>query len=154
MHIQICRKWETSLSVCGELTIVDNSFKCFTIEPSRYTPVHPGHPCIISGLYPVKLTMSPHLGYMTPEILNVPGRSDIRWHIANKPSDLKGCAGVGSERAKDWVSHSGNTFEALMKILTGNDIIVEYIERIESYSAVVPFVNIVNSVPNSITNTV
>jgi Family of unknown function (DUF5675) len=57
---------------------LDGVKECYYLEPSRYTPFYSGHPCIEAGSYHVVLTMSPHLGYVCPEVLNVPGRTEIR----------------------------------------------------------------------------
>jgi hypothetical protein len=117
MKVEIHRNWETSLSVISELH-VDGTFVCFGLEPSRKTPVHEGHPCIQAGTFRVVLTKSPHLGYLTPEVLNVPGREAIRWHIGNKPADVLGCVAVGRKRAVDWVGESSLAFhDDLMPIL-------------------------------------
>jgi hypothetical protein len=116
MRVEIHRKWETDLSVCGEMWI-DGQFECFTLEPSRRTPIHVGHPCIPAGTYQVRLTPSPHLGYVTPEVLNVPGRTAIRWHIANKPEDVLGCIAVGETHSRDWVGSSTAAFKKLMVLL-------------------------------------
>jgi hypothetical protein len=48
MNVEIRRKWETDLSVCGEMWI-DGQFECLTLEPSRLTPIHADHPCIAAG---------------------------------------------------------------------------------------------------------
>jgi len=119
MNIEIRRKWETPRSVCGEMWI-DGKFQCFTLEPARTTPVHAGHPCIPAGSYKIVLTKSPHLGYVTPEVLNVPGRTAIRWHVGNKPEDVLGCVAVGSgysSNAPDFVAHSKFAFDQLMQAL-------------------------------------
>lgn len=117
MLVEIKRRWETDRSVCGEM-YVDGVFQNYTLEPARDTPVHAGHPCISIGSYSVILTASPHLGYVTPEVLNVPGRTAIRWHIGNKPEDVLGCAAVGVTRNVDWVGGSRIAFKSLMDKLT------------------------------------
>jgi hypothetical protein len=48
MNVEIRRKWETDLSVCGEMWI-DGQFECLTLEPSRLTPIHADHPCFAAG---------------------------------------------------------------------------------------------------------
>jgi len=118
MKLDIYREHETSRSITGRLEI-DGQEECFTIEPSRDTPVHAGHPCIPAGLYDVELTLSPHFHYVTPEIMNVPGRSYIRIHRANKPEDLLGCTGVGESLGPqpDWIGGSKKAFDQLMIIL-------------------------------------
>lgn len=110
MECQVKRRWETPRSITGELWI-DGNFICFTLEPSRNTPVHSGHPCIAVGRFRVILTPSPHLGYVTPELVFVPGRSDIRMHVGNYPKDVLGCTVVGSMHSEDFVGDSHKTFE-------------------------------------------
>jgi hypothetical protein len=128
MRVEVRRKWETDKSIISELWI-DGTFECFGLEPSRNTPVHPGHPCIPAGTYDVVLTESPHLGYLTPEVLNVPGRTAIRWHIGNKPEDVLGCVVVGDSHTTDWVSHSKAAFEKLMGVLkTAGSIVATYVD--------------------------
>lgn len=133
MKIEIRRLWETPRSVCGEMWIVTENggqFECFTLEPARLTPVHEGHPCIAAGTFRVVLTHSPHLGYVTPEVLDVPGRTAIRWHIGNAPKDVLGCVAVGDKHAVDWVSNSAIAFTALMtKLQSATDgITVTYLD--------------------------
>ena len=118
MNVEIRRQTETATSVCGEMWI-DGQFECFTLEPSRDTPVHPGHPCIPAGTYDVVLTLSPHLGYICPEVLDVPGRTAIRWHIGNFPADVLGCVVVGTEQQPDAVLHSKLAFGKMMDLLNG-----------------------------------
>lgn len=45
-------------------------------------------PC---GTYPVKVTWSPKFKRMLPLVLNVPGRSGIRFHRGTKPEHSRGC---------------------------------------------------------------
>jgi hypothetical protein len=126
MKVEIKRQWETSQSVISELW-VDGQFECYGLEPSRLTPVYPGHPCIPAGTYKVVLTPSPHLGYITPEVLDVPGRTAIRWHIGNYPKDVLGCVAVGEMKAQDRVIESQKAFVSLMTLLkTADEITAVY----------------------------
>lgn len=116
----IKRQVETELSIISSITVVDSEdqdLNLFGLEPSRLTPVHPGHPCIPAGSYDVILTKSPHLGYVCPEVLNVPGRSAIRWHIGNFPKDVLGCIAIGNSYTKDMVVNSHKAFGILMERL-------------------------------------
>jgi hypothetical protein len=140
LALDIYRCWETPASVCGELWVHGTRW-LYTIEPSRLTPVHPGHPCIPAGRYRAILSKSPHLGYICPELLDVPGRSEIRIHIANWPRDLLGCTGVGETHDTDVVGDSGVAFRRLMKSLVlYQDIWVMYVDgppaAVETTSAV------------------
>jgi hypothetical protein len=125
MKVDIYRKFQTSRSITGEFWL-DGNQQCFYLEPSRHTPYWPGHPCIEAGIYRVVLTMSPHLGYVCPEVLDVPGRTSIRWHIGNYPKDVLGCCVVGTAMATDMVLNSKTAFEALMDSLQDQEIIAEY----------------------------
>lgn len=117
MKVDVYRTWETERSIISRMC-VDGTQECFGLEPSRTTPVHEGHPCIPAGTYNVVLTMSPHLGYVTPEVLDVPGRTSIRWHIGNKPEDVLGCIAVGLAHSVDWVAQSKTAFnDVLMPLL-------------------------------------
>jgi Family of unknown function (DUF5675) len=116
IDLHVYRKWETARSVCGELWR-DGSFWLYTLEPSRYGPVNPGHPCIPAGKYQFVLTHSPHLGYVCPELVDVPGRSAIRIHIGNEPADVLGCTAIGYTHDTDWVGNSGVAFRDLMRAL-------------------------------------
>ncbi len=125
MKVDVYRKIETNESITGEFR-VDGVMQCYYLEPSRLTPFYAGHPCIHAGTYQVVLTMSPHLGYICPEVLNVPGRTAIRWHIGNFPKDVLGCCVVGTELGRNFVGNSRAAFDALMAKLQGQDITAEY----------------------------
>jgi hypothetical protein len=116
MLVEIKRDRDDPRSVPSQVYI-DGAFFCYGLEPARTNPVHDGHPCIDAGTYKVRRSMSPHLNYVTPEVLEVPGRTAIRWHIANYPKEVLGCLAVGTTRLADFVGNSTTAFRALMKIL-------------------------------------
>ena len=121
MRIDVWRKYETNKSITGEIH-VDDQEECFSLEPARQNPVNPGHPCVAAGgPYKVILTHSPHLGYICPEVLDVPNRTDIRVHKGNEPKNTLGCTLIGSSIGpqKDWVSNSTEAFNKLMILLNG-----------------------------------
>jgi len=69
--------------------------------------------------------------YITPELLDVPGRTAIRIHIANKPEDLLGCTAVGITANVDWVGQSKVAFEQLMELLKDRAVITaEYVDAV------------------------
>ena len=123
MKLDVYRIFETDRSITSRVTVDGQQF-CFALEPSRFHPVHAGHPCIAAGLYKVVLTLSPHLGYVTPELVDVPGRSEIRIHKGNKPQDSLGCTLVGESHgpAPDWVSQSAIAFDRLMEALRAAEV--------------------------------
>jgi hypothetical protein len=132
VKIDIYRLSETDRSILGRMTVDGQQF-CFTLEPSRFKPVHDGHPCIPAGAYKVQLSLSPHFGYTTPEVLEVPDRTAIRIHRGNKPEDSLGCTLVGDHfgPALDWISDSHEAFDGLMEECRaaearGEEITVEY----------------------------
>ena len=132
MKLDLYRMIETDRSITGRLTLEGQSF-CFTLEPSRFRPVHDGHPCIPCGVFQVKLTKSPHFGYVTPELLDIPGRSNIRIHKGNKPEDSLGCTLVGESHgpAPDWIGDSHDAFDQLLALCEaaesrGEAITIEY----------------------------
>ena len=132
MKLDIYRLVETDRSIIGRMTVDGDQFSS-TLEPARFHPVHPDHPCIPAGLYPVKLTLSPHFGYVTPEVFDVPGRSEIRIHRGNEPIDSLGCTLVGENAGPqpDWINDSAATFGRLMDLCRaaearGEAITVEY----------------------------
>jgi len=43
------------------------------------------------GIYEVKVTYSPRFKRMLPMVMQVPGRSGIRFHRGTKPEHSKGC---------------------------------------------------------------
>lgn len=116
MKLDIYRREYGALSTPGEM-FIDGQRECFTMEPSKDTPVVLGHPCIPAGVYSVILTMSPHLGYVTPEVLDVPGRTAIRIHVANHPKELEGCTAVGESQRPDMVLNSKMAFSKMMTLL-------------------------------------
>lgn len=122
MKIEVFRKKITQHSTTGEM-YVDGKFECYTLEPS-VTPDHVGHPMIISEVvFDVKLTKSPHFGYVTPEffsdILAGLGRTDVRIHPGDAPKDTLGCTLVGDVLGPqpDWIAKSRVAFDKLMALL-------------------------------------
>lgn len=129
MRVVVQRKKESKKSIIGVL-LVDDQEECYTLEPARTDPVNPGHPCIPAGTYELILTFSPHFKMITPEVLNVPGRTNIRIHPGNYPKDTLGCTLAGITKGIDAVYTSKIAFEKLMTLLkTTNDrITIEYRE--------------------------
>lgn len=117
MIIELNRTVETKYSLIGDF--ICDGFKCFSLEPARTNPVNSGHPCIAAGRYSVSGSHSPHLGYYTPILENVPNRSDIRIHIGNVPKDTLGCILLGKTFQSilpDTVRQSHQAFDSFMKL--------------------------------------
>lgn len=100
----------------GKLTSRDGKFMCYTLE----RPGDGDHPCIAAGTYKVGIDWH-HPGtaatYRCPELLDVPGRSQIQIHIANRCGELQGCIAPGERIGNDCVEDSGAAFRRLMKYL-------------------------------------
>ena len=78
--------------------------------------------CIPAGAYTLKRCMFNRGGYHTYEVTEVPGRSEIKIHVANTMDDVIGCIGVGQGLGfvdgKWAVTRSKVAFEALMAVLS------------------------------------
>nr|AKH47372.1 hypothetical protein Desal_1848 [uncultured marine virus] len=84
--------------------------------------------CIPTGLYTMKIdTRRPGTDKecLVWELLDVPGRSQVQFHIANRVSQLKGCVAPVtnfSDLGGDlFGSSSGNAFKKFMKNLNGKE---------------------------------
>lgn len=64
--------------------------------------------CIPEGDYICKPSYYNKHNYAAVEVTNVPGRKNILFHIANWPSDVEGCIGVG-KRIGCLTKNSGST---------------------------------------------
>lgn len=81
--------------------------KCYTAGATKYMKTlelpwldnKKNVSCIPKGTYEVKWTYSGTFKRYTYEIMNVPGRTGIRFHSANHYTDLKGCIACGYEYA-------------------------------------------------------
>ena len=108
----------TPMGTFGRLSV--GSFSCFTVErPWEYN--EPFESCIPEGEYVMKRSQYHRGGYATYEVVDVPGRSLIKVHIANTMLDVLGCIGVG--RALGFVNDlwaikkSKLTFERFMEAM-------------------------------------
>ena len=79
--IRLIRKSKDGKAVRGCLRIEGHEIA--TLENDDYII-----PC---GTYEVKVTWSPKFKRMMPIVLNVPGRSGIRFHRGTKPEHSRGC---------------------------------------------------------------
>ena len=56
---------------------------------------------IPAGTYPIAVTWSPKFKRMLPIVLNVPGRSGIRFHRGTKPEHSRGCILVSAANEQE-----------------------------------------------------
>ena len=98
-----------------------------TVERSK---IDMTHPCIPKGVYPLKLGMyysgdgpGGKIDYPSYEVLNVPKRSLIKIHAANKASELLGCIAPGLSMdifgGEIGVTSSRKALEEFMEALGG-----------------------------------
>ncbi len=117
MKVTVTRNIFTSKSTIGMVDI-DGVFQCYCLEP----PKREEKPCCIPAqTYQAKKRLSPHFKKTTVEtkgmvvwIKDVPGFTDVEWHVGNFPEDTKACTLVGQNRGEDCVFNSGRAFTALM----------------------------------------
>jgi len=76
----------------GKLIVDD--FECYTVErPWRNNQEDVS--CIPCGKYIIEKSFYNHGGYEAYEILDVPNRTEIKIHIGNVMTNVKGCIAVG-----------------------------------------------------------
>lgn len=125
MRLELFRFYFGDKSTIGAL-FANGVFECFTLELPRLHDGKPNVPdltCIPARVYDVRVMPSPKHPLGTPHIINVPGRSAVEMHVANKPSELKGCVAVGqvASVASNEVLASGAAFDHLMEKLKGRE---------------------------------
>lgn len=89
-NITLSRKRTGGDATFGHLiveTLNHGVFKFTTIENTRYQ--------IQTGKYLLDYTYSPRFKYKTLQLMDVPGRTGIRIHPANRHYDISGCIGLG-----------------------------------------------------------
>lgn len=122
--LSLVRKIYTDRSTVGDLLLRGEPF-CSTIELSCRKGDEKGLLAILPGRYQFTLTKSPHLGFVTPLLLNVPKndgpgfRIGIRIHPANWAEQLDGCIAPGDYRLDEpnFVANSRVAFNRLMSEL-------------------------------------
>lgn len=73
----------------------------------------PRKSCIPAGTYPLILDFSPHFNMKLWELTGVPGRSEVKVHPANFPTQLLGCIAPGM--ALSDIDHDGKLDAASSK---------------------------------------
>lgn len=115
--IELVRYIDAPFGTYGELSLPE--FSCLTVE-RPWSDNRANLSCIPPGCY--RLEETEFRGdYKTLEVLGVPNRSLIKIHIANVPTDLRGCIGLGSGwgwlRGQLSVTHSRDTFKAFWQVV-------------------------------------
>ena len=123
MKVTIQRSRPTKHGTFGSVSVNGQS-RFVTIElPDKDNK--PNISCIPPGTYLCKRTHSPTHGE-TFEVLDVPGRTHILFHVANTIDDILGCIGLGLQfgvlpRSRTAVLSSRKANERFMKLLEGHD---------------------------------
>jgi len=94
--LTLMRDFQDSEATLGRLFFNDSPV-CYTLEhPWRDNQVKIS--CIPLGAYQGQVLPSPHFKRDLPELLNVPGRSQILMHVGNTTKDTLGCILLGLSR--------------------------------------------------------
>jgi hypothetical protein len=108
MNIRVDRKWFTTRSSVGVLTIDGDPFTCFTIEDVARAPgvKIDKETAIPADTFLVVMDWSPRHSSIQPHIMNVPLFVGIRFDVANWAEQLEGCIAVGNGRGDNAVLDS------------------------------------------------
>ena len=103
----------------GKISIEGETF--YTIE-RPWLDNKPNISCIPTGTYDLERRDSPRFGE-TWYLPDVPDRSWILMHVANFPSDVQGCIGIGTSLMSDRiaVSNSRTALKAFESITVGKE---------------------------------
>ena len=122
MELQVIRNVMGPEATEGQM-LVDGVNECVTLEPVvREIPGQPvadwkidGVTAIPAGTYPVTVSMSEHLGYVTPLLENIEDFDGVRIHIGNTHTNTEGCILVGQAiDGADFIGDSHAAFEPLL----------------------------------------
>ena len=106
MHLEVQRLTKTADGIFGKLYI-NGTYECDTVE----SLVH----ALPANTYTLSLYNSPDHGCICPLLDTAEiGRTYCEIHIANFPSQLLGCIGLGSSIDGDGVDSSGIAFTVFM----------------------------------------
>lgn len=115
MRWVIERKWPKDKYIIGRMYI-DDVFYSNTLERPDLSN-KPNISCIPKGMYEVKLTYSSKFKRKLPLVMDVPGRSGIRFHKGNYVRDTEGCILIGENSKVGTVLRSGVYEDKLVRLL-------------------------------------
>ena len=85
---------------------------CLRIEGQEIATLENADYIIPNGTYEVRVTYSPRFKRMLPLVLNVPGRSGIRFHRGTKAEHSRGCILVSAANEQEltakWLALQAN----------------------------------------------
>jgi hypothetical protein len=112
----------------GRMHVEDSYANYYTLEDTDRKMEEggikvPKETAIPRGRYRVKLTMSDRFKRVLPELLDVPGFTNIRIHNGNTPEDTEGCIliGMSYDEKSENIYQSIPAVVDLMKILDPAD---------------------------------
>jgi hypothetical protein len=127
--VEMLRTVKNDKGCLGTLT-VDREFISFTVElPDRGNK--PNVSCFPAGAYTLRKTttsktMPDKYRGVAYVVEDVPGRSQIKFHVANKPSELLGCVGP-NETLDSKAMVGGRSKAAVKKFMDAMDGVEEAI---------------------------
>lgn len=112
------KEWMFNKSTVGEI-ILPGHAPLYTLElPWRDNKQDVS--CIPVGVYYCKLDYSSKnklWGPLAFELQEVPGRSQIQFHILNRPRETRGCIGIGRYFRPNFIYESKNAMKIFMDYL-------------------------------------
>lgn len=117
----LIRNVDLPKAILGNLFIFDGPtllFKCKSLEPA-WKDNEKGISAVPKGEYIIRFEYSPKFDRYLWELKGVPGRSEIKIHVANYYRQLEGCIAVGDLHThidKDGVLDVRNSRNTLNKI--------------------------------------
>jgi hypothetical protein len=96
MKLFLQRESKSEHDTIGSMSI-DGVYFCKTLEPAQHDHKIKGVTRIPAGTYRLEMHMSPMLGRVTPQLINVPGFEHILIHNGNTFKDTHGCILIGSK---------------------------------------------------------
>lgn len=132
IYATLVRRWTTLDGMYGELTLYStaddfsiNELATYCTVEKLYADNKPFYSAIPLGYYTCQRGMYNRGGYETFEVMNVPGRTEIKIHIANVAAELLGCIGLGLRFGypykKYGVVYSKSAHSGFMQYLNGID---------------------------------
>lgn len=123
-HLDLIRDKQDDIATQGRL-FLDGEYLCRTLE-RPWVDNKRGISCIPLGEYYGAVQPSPRFQRDLPELLDVPGRTQILIHAGNTPEDTEGCILVGLERHdyEPRIMQSRAALARLMGELGGEDFIL------------------------------
>ena len=127
--VELTRDCMNAFGTLGRIK-VDGEFICYSVE-RPWVDNERGVSCIPVGAYDLELcatgrTMPDDFKGDSYEVKNVPGRSQIKIHVANRPDQLEGC--IAPNMSKDSETMTGGksktaTFKFMMAMKEDEDLV-------------------------------